>query len=154
MKKNKFIKYNLLLSVLLVFSFLFGVNTVNAQYGVDYGGGYPDLVDSLGDGEDIFGLGYVGELGLSSGEGIDLHTMIVNILRYLLTFIGIIAIVIVMLAGLKWMASGGDAEKVGQAKSMLVGSFIGLIIIMAAYSITNFVISSVSGALAGGISGI
>lgn len=131
------------ISLLLMFSF---TNTALAQadsFGVDYGGG-----------EDMFGMSYVGEIGLAPGIGFDPRGAIVNIIRYLLTFIGIIAVGIVMLAGVKWMVSGGDATKVAEARSMIFGSFIGIIIIMAAYSLTNFVINSMSGALAGGIYGI
>ena len=67
----------------------------------------------------------------------------VGIINVALTFLAIIAIVIILLGGFKWMTSAGNEDKVGEAKRLLVSGIIGLIIIIAAYSLTNFLIRSV-----------
>ena len=80
-----------------------------------------------------------GSTGL--GEA-DLETTIGNIINVVLGFLGIVAVVIVLLGGFKWMTAGGNDEKVAEAKKLLVAGVIGLAIILSAYAITSFVISS------------
>lgn len=82
------------------------------------------------------------------GQG-DLKTTIGNIIRVALGFLGVIAVVIVLLGGFKWMVAGGDDEKVGEAKRLIIAGIIGLAIILSAYAITTFVISSLVTASAG-----
>lgn len=79
----------------------------------------------------------------SSGLGTaDLKSTIGNLIRVFLGFLGIIAVVIVLLGGFKWMTASGSDEKVQEAKQLLIAGIIGLAIILSAYAITTFVISS------------
>ena len=67
--------------------------------------------------------------------------MAVNIVRYLMTFLGIIAVVIILLGGFKWMTAAGNEDKVAEAKKLIVAGIIGLIIILASFAIVKFVVS-------------
>lgn len=62
-----------------------------------------------------------------------------------LGLLGIIFIVLIIYAGYNWMTAGGDEEKVTLAKQTLARAVIGLIIIIAAYSITYFVFNALPG---------
>ena len=89
------------------------------------------------------------DLGLTYATGIglgtrDIRSMISSIINVLLGFLGIIAVVIILLAGFKWMTAGGADEKIGDAKKLLGAGVIGLIIILAAYAIAAFVINQVA----------
>ena len=53
--------------------------------------------------------------------------------------IAIIAIVMIMIAGFQWMTAAGNASAIGQAKSRISSSLIGLLLAIGAYSILNFV---------------
>ena len=53
--------------------------------------------------------------------------------------IAIIAVVMIMIAGFQWMAAAGNASAIGQAKSRISSSLIGLLLAIGAYSILNFV---------------
>ncbi|MBI4139136.1 hypothetical protein HY479_03230, partial [Candidatus Uhrbacteria bacterium] len=44
--------------------------------------------------------------------------------------------------GFLWMTAGGSEEGVTKAKTMIRNAIIGLVIIVAAFSISNFVLSS------------
>ncbi len=46
---------------------------------------------------------------------------------------GILAAIMLMAGGLLWLVSGGDAGKVGQAKEIITGSIVGLVILMSSY---------------------
>ena len=62
-----------------------------------------------------------------------------------LGLLGIIFLVLIIYAGFEWMTAQGDEEKVTKAKDTLTRAVIGLVIIIAAYSITYFVFSSLPG---------
>lgn len=78
-----------------------------------------------------------GEVGIPTTDGDQLLTNILNIV-YLVA--GIVAVVMIIIAGLMYTISGGDAGRVARAKNMIVYSVAGLIVVVAAFAITNFVI--------------
>ena len=65
-----------------------------------------------------------------------------SLIGIFLSFLGIIFFVLVLYGGFLWMISAGNESKVAHAKSVLRNAVIGLIIILSAYSITYFVMSS------------
>jgi hypothetical protein len=69
----------------------------------------------------------------------DYTTIIANIIKTVLTLVGIIFIVLIIYGGFLYMTSASESEKVKKAKNTIIYSAIGLIIILAAYSITYFV---------------
>jgi hypothetical protein len=64
-----------------------------------------------------------------------------NIISVFLGLLGIIFLVITLYAGILWMTAGGEEDKVTKARKWLTNGVIGLIIILAAYAISSFVIS-------------
>ena len=50
-------------------------------------------------------------------------------------------------AGIIWMTASGSEEKVSKAKEMLTESIIGIIIVLAAYAISYFILKATSGSL-------
>lgn len=78
------------------------------------------------------------EIKLGSG---DVRQTAARIINVALGFLGIIAVVIVLIGGFKYMVSGGNEEKTTEAKNLIVSGIIGLAIILSAWAITSFVIS-------------
>jgi len=72
----------------------------------------------------------------------DLPTLIGNIISALLSVLGIIFVVLVVYAGFLYLTAAGDDTKVKKAKTLLTQSIIGLVIIVAAYAISAFVIDA------------
>lgn len=72
----------------------------------------------------------------------DLKDTAVNIVNLVLGFLGLIAVVIILIGGFKWMTAGGNEEKVGEAKKLLIAGLIGLVIILLAWGIATWVIST------------
>ncbi|HUB93095.1 MAG TPA: hypothetical protein VMB52_01185 [Verrucomicrobiae bacterium] len=56
---------------------------------------------------------------------------------------GIAAIIIIIVAGIMFTTSGGSSQKVEQARSAIIGSVVGLIIITLASTIVAFVAGKV-----------
>ena len=84
------------------------------------------------------GLNYGTFTGLGTR---DLREGVMQIVRVLLGFLGIIAIVILLYGGFVWLTSAGNEEKVGQAKKIITAAIIGLVIVFISYAIAQFVIS-------------
>ena len=60
--------------------------------------------------------------------------------------VGIVFMILTIYGGWLYMTAAGNEQRVEQAKSLLRDSVIGLIIIIAAYAITTFVVFAVTGA--------
>ena len=88
-------------------------------------------------GDDV-GLSYGSYTGLGTK---DIRASIMSIVRALLSFLGVLSILIVLYGGFTWMIAGGNEEKVSQAKKIISAGVIGLIIIFTSYAIATFVIT-------------
>ncbi len=60
----------------------------------------------------------------------------------ILSLLGIIFIILILIAGYRWMTAGGNEEELNKAKSQIKHAIIGLVIIMMAYAITSFVLGA------------
>ncbi len=89
--------------------------------------------------EDILNSNFGDTTGLGQA---DLQDTIGQLIRVALGFLGVIAVVIILYGGFKWMVAGGNDEKVAEAKRLIIAGIIGLAIILSAYAIASFVISS------------
>ena len=59
-----------------------------------------------------------------------------------LYIVGIIAVIMLIIGGIKYVISGGDSKKVTDAKNTILYAIIGLIIAFLSYAIVNFLISA------------
>ncbi|MFH0956065.1 MAG: hypothetical protein V1801_02535 [Candidatus Falkowbacteria bacterium] len=90
------------------------------------------------------GLNDVGKAYGQTGKpaaSYDIRIMVARLIRIILELLGIIAVVIIIVAGFRWMMAGGDEEKVTASKKQLINGLMGLIIILAAFSIATFVLN-------------
>jgi hypothetical protein len=88
------------------------------------------------------------DLGLEYGESIglgsrDVRETVGSVIRAFMGLLGIIAVMLILWGGFKWMTAGGNEEQVGEAKKIIVSGVIGLIIIMSAYAIATFVVNAI-----------
>jgi hypothetical protein len=100
--------------------------------------------------KDTFGLNPVNAgVGGTLGNK-DLRTVIGNIINVALSLLGVVAVVIILIGGFKWMTAGGSEDKVEEAKKMIFQGIIGLAIILSAWAIAIFVLNSLSSATSSG----
>lgn len=83
-------------------------------------------------------IGYNSDI--TTGEG-----AIANILILVYTWAGIVAVLVIIIAGLLFVTSRGDANQMKRSKDAIRGAVIGLIVVMAAFAITRFIIGGVAG---------
>lgn len=86
---------------------------------------------------------------LPLGDSSPISTVI-RIIQLALAFLGFIAVLIVIYAGFLWMTSGGNQDRITEAKSWLRNGVIGLIIILSAWGIVTFVITKLLNVTGGG----
>jgi len=67
---------------------------------------------------------------------------IVNIINWVLGFLGIAAVILIIYGGILWMTSMGDDKGAKKGKEVIMNAVIGLAIILGAYVIVNFVITA------------
>jgi len=95
----------------------------------------------------VYGLSLLALPMIASAQGTDPVVAICNILEVVKTIllaVGLgIAVIILIIGGIKYMTSSGDAEKAGGAKNMIINAIIGIIIILAA----AFILALVQGLL-------
>lgn len=65
---------------------------------------------------------------------------ITNIFNVVLAAAGVIAVVVIIWAGIQFMIARGDPEKIKTARNSILYSVIGLIIVIFSFVILNFVI--------------
>ena len=83
------------------------------------------------------------EVGLKVSQT-NLMTISMNVIKFVLLFLGVISIIMIVVGGLMWMTSGGSEEKAKKARGILVNAIIGLFIVLAAYVITQWIINALT----------
>ncbi len=68
-----------------------------------------------------------------------LQSRVGQIIGFVLSFVGVLFLILMIYAGLTWMTAGGNKEKVGKAKELMINAVLGLIIVMGAYALTAFI---------------
>jgi len=117
-------KKHLLFLFLSVFFFIISTNIGLAQNGLD------EVVREIPAYSSQTSTNYDQNfLNTTLGEGIGL----------VLSFIGILFLILVIYGGITWMTATGNDQKVEKAKNMIINAVIGLLIVLSAYAITNFV---------------
>lgn len=89
------------------------------------------------------GNGLEEEIQVGTGLGnTDPRVMVSRVINIILGFLGIIAVVIILYGGFLWMTAMGDESKIETAKKLILAGVIGLVIILMAFGIAQFVINA------------
>ncbi len=90
---------------------------------------------------------FVGDIANEGGLGdAELETVVGSGIRIFLSILGIIFLIMILYAGFLWMTAGGEEGKVEQAQTLMRNAVVGLVIILASYAITSFVVEAISSA--------
>ena len=68
-----------------------------------------------------------------------LQTKAGQIIGVVLSFIGALFLILMIYAGILWMTATGNEQSIAKAKTLMINSIIGMIIVFAAYALTNFI---------------
>lgn len=70
---------------------------------------------------------------------------VANVLKQVYLWIGIIAVVVIVISGVRYMTSQGNTDTVRKAKAGITYASIGLVVTLAAFAITSVITNSVQG---------
>lgn len=83
---------------------------------------------------DAKGTGTADNIDPTGSDGI-----VNQVVNFILWAVGIIAVVMLIWGGIRYMTSGGDSNKLTSAKNTIIYAVIGLIVAIFAYAIVAFV---------------
>lgn len=78
--------------------------------------------------------------GNCTTKGPSLNGIIANVVNILSILVGIAAVIMIMVGGFKYVTANGDSSNVGSAKQTITYAVIGLVIVVFAQVIVQFVI--------------
>ena len=81
---------------------------------------------------------FVGEAHVGT---VSIGYLVGSIIKVVLSLLSIIFLILLLIAGLRWMMANGNDEVVKKASAAIKSAIIGLIIVLGAYAITYFVLN-------------
>jgi hypothetical protein len=78
--------------------------------------------------------------GKADTGGKSLQDSIKDVVNVLLFLIGAISVIVIIISGIKYVTSDGDASKIKSAKDTILYAVVGVIVALLAYGIVNFIL--------------
>ena len=83
--------------------------------------------------------------GCSPGDtGTNFSALLKKIINIFSVIVGVIAVIMIIIGGLKYITSGGESSNVSGAKNTIIYAIVGLIIVALAQFIVRFVLGNTS----------
>lgn len=76
--------------------------------------------------------------------GTALNTSVTNIINLIIFSTGIIAVIVIIIGGIRYVVSQGDEKSIESAKNTILYAVVGLIVAVLAYAIVNFVLTGLT----------
>lgn len=92
------------------------------------------VCDSIGSGKDC--------KDTTAGGGTQIDSVLKTVVRLLGFVAGFLAVVMIIVSGIKYTTSGGDSSKIASAKTALIYAIVGIVIVALSQVIVRFVLST------------
>ena len=70
-------------------------------------------------------------------------TIVIEIIKIALGVLGMLFVILIIWSGFQWMTAGGNTEIITKARQRIINAVIGLVIVLAAFGITEFVLDKI-----------
>lgn len=107
-------------------------------------------VSAFAQSDDLYGLKTTAEATNLPKGTVQPAAVIAKIINIVLGLLGILMVIIVIYGGYMWMTSAGSEEKITKAKHLIGNAVVGLMIILASYAISSFIVGNIYKASKGG----
>lgn len=110
----------------------------------------PDI--GIGPGSEENLAGDVAKVGGYSTVGVSDTTLsesVGRVIKVALSLVGTLFLVLIIYAGILWMTASGNEEQVTKAREIIQRAIIGLVLTLAAYGITIFVLVAITSSAGG-----
>lgn len=74
-----------------------------------------------------------------TGGGVDIHQGLTSVIEKILTFLGIISVLVIVIAGIRLIIGGAEETQREKARNAILYAVIGLIVILLAGAIVRWV---------------
>lgn len=100
------------------------------------------------DGFGITGASPAAVTSSTGGQG-SLRQLALTIVNFALTFLGLIAVIMIIYGGFLYVTAAGKEDKVETGKKIIMYSIMGIVIILLSFAIVNTVLTAGTGATTG-----
>lgn len=80
---------------------------------------------------------------INNGTGGELQNAVISIVNAVVGVLALVCVIVIIIGGVNYMTSSGDAGKVKKAKDTILYGVIGLVVCVLAFAIVNFVIVNI-----------
>lgn len=115
---------------------LFGILSFNVVFAADPAG-YWDAGKSNKSAQQI-----ADDMNLPTNQGGPIK-IVTNVVQFLLGFLGLLAVILILYGGYKWMTDQGTGKGIDEAKKMISAGVVGLVIIVSAFIVAEWVITQI-----------
>lgn len=88
-------------------------------------------------------LGNITDSGACASGEEEVESTVTSIINILLFVVGVAAVIMIIVSGIRYVVSAGDQQAVASAKNAIIYSIIGLVIALMAFAIVNFVLERI-----------
>jgi len=75
----------------------------------------------------------------TGGEG-SIRALVLRIIDFFLLFLGLLAVIMIIYGGITYVTAGGNDEKVGKAKKIIMYAIVGIVVILISFALVNTII--------------
>lgn len=98
------------------------------------------LVDSASAVDVFQGCSGGNSSAVCNSKGDNAQTIIKNVINTILVVLGMIAVIMIVIGGIRYTTSNGDSGSVKSAKDTILYSVVGLVVAILSFAIVNFVV--------------
>jgi cbb3-type cytochrome oxidase subunit 3 len=105
------------------------------------------LIGSVASANQDYGLKATAEKGFGANSPVlqndrTIYTVVGNVINAGLGLLGVVFLILIIIGGIMWMLAAGDEGRVTQSRELIKNAIIGLAIVLAAYSMSYFVVQA------------
>lgn len=90
-------------------------------------------------------LGSNGDCSSTPANGTDLNSIVKAVINIMSAIVGIVAVIMLIVGGFKYVTSNGDSSAISSAKSTITYALVGVVIAVLAQAIVQFVLAKATG---------
>lgn len=80
---------------------------------------------------------------VNSGSSTDLTGLIKKVINILLFLTGAVAVIMIIIGGIRYVTSGGEQAQITGAKNTILYAVVGLVVASMAFAVVNFVVDKI-----------
>jgi cytochrome bd-type quinol oxidase subunit 2 len=101
----------------------------------------PAVVSSVAANEACQGAGLGSGSACNSSSALQINTTLGAIINIFSAIVGLVAVIMIIVAGLQFITASGNAQNIAKARSTLLYAIVGLVIVVLAQVIVHFIIN-------------